>query len=199
MRTASPNAAEDCSTDSPLITDADGDIAALVYGPQDRPDLLLRDFARRLRADGYKLCGLVQFRGHDAHGRRRLLVLDRERSFDVRRAAGAPYHIDAPWLDRMAERVKAGIAAGVDLAVASRFGPLERAGRGFHGVIKLASETKTPLVIVVPQADFERWTRFSAGMTVRLECRADRLSAWWRGLATATPRAGRSRACETLK
>ncbi|MDQ2079175.1 DUF2478 domain-containing protein [Xanthobacteraceae bacterium Astr-EGSB] len=199
MRTSSLNADEGRPIDAPVIADADGDIAALVYGAQDRPDLLLRDFAHGLRKDGYKLCGLVQFRGHDTDGRRRLLVLDRGRSFDVHRAPGAPYHIDAPWLDRMAERVKAGIANGVDLAVASRFGPLERAGRGFHGVIKLASETRTPLIVVVPQADFDRWTWFSAGMTVRLECRPDSVSAWWRGLATAAPRAGRSRACEILK
>jgi hypothetical protein len=193
------NSGDDPASAAPVIADADGDIAALVYGPQDRPDLLLCEFAQGLRDGGYKVCGLVQFRGHDDEGRRRLLVLDRWRSLDVRSAAGARYHIDPQWLDRMAQRVRTGIANGVDLAVASRFGPLERAGRGFYGVIRLASETRTPLIVVVPQGDFERWTRFSAGMTVRLGCSLDGVRAWWKGLAERTPGANRPRACEMLK
>ncbi len=36
---------EPMSTQQGMITDADGDIAALVYGTGDRPDLVLLDFA----------------------------------------------------------------------------------------------------------------------------------------------------------
>jgi hypothetical protein len=199
MSKSRPNTDQIRPPAEPVIADADGDVAALVYGPQERADLVLCEFVGELRDEGRKVCGLVQFRGHDGEGRRRLLVLDRWRSLDVRSAAGARYHIDPEWLDRMARRVRTGIEHGVDLAVASRFGPLERAGRGFCDVIRLASQTRTPLIVVVPQADFGRWTRFSAGMTVRLGCSLDSVSAWWRGLARSTPRVARLRACETLK
>jgi hypothetical protein len=189
------------ATLGPVIADADADIAALVYTPQEHPDLVLSEFARRLRRDGRKVCGLVQFRGLDAHGRRRLLVLDRRRSFDVCSAVqpDSRYHIDAAWLDRLARRVETEIERGVDLAIASRFGPLERAGRGFFDVLRRASQTLTPLLIAVPRADFPGWTHFSAGMTVRLGCSLEDVTAWWRGLSERDPRAGRPRGCEMLK
>lgn len=189
-----------------VIDDADGDIAALVYAPDQRPDLVLCEFVRYLRAQDLQVCGLIQFRDHAGdQDHRRLLVFHEWRRSSFVRCSTArnvtPYHIDGQWLDGMALRVHDEIRHGVDAVVASRFGPLEMAGRGFCNVIKLASETQTPLVIAVPQSGFAQWTRFSAGMTVKLDCALDCARGWWRGLAERGSRAAtcRPRACELFK
>jgi hypothetical protein len=109
--------------------------------------------------------------------------------------------LDAQWLDQMAEQTKTTIRRGVDAVIVNRFGPLEAAGRGFSEAIAVASETKTPLIIAVPAFEFERWTRFSSGMTVKLECDLHKVLDWWRRVsASSLPAfASDSRACELLK
>src|SRR5262249_23910940 len=79
------------------------------------------------------------------------------------------------------------IEQGVDTVIVNRFGPLEAAGRGFRDAILAASETQTPLIIAVPEFEFERWTRFSRGMTVRLECTLDSVLCWRRRVSSAKP------------
>ena len=182
------------------IADAEGDIAALVYASDDRPDLVLCDFARHLAGSGRRVCGLVQLRDRvsgEAPGR--VMVLDTWQVVDVVPAAGC--RLDPQWLNQMGARIKALITRGVDAVIVNRFGPLEAAGRGFSEAIAVASETKTPLVIAVPAFEFERWTRFSSGMTVKLDCELNKVLDWWRRVsssATPTPAVG-VRACELFK
>ena len=78
----------------------------------------------------------------------------------------------------MAAQVRASIRDGVDAVIVNRFGPLEAAGGGFCDAIRVASETQTPLIIAVPAFEFERWTRRSNGMTVRLDCALDPVLEW---------------------
>jgi hypothetical protein len=188
------------------IADADGDIAALVYSGGDRPDLVLCDFARRLGDAGQRVCGLIQFRDcllGEPH--RKVVVLDGWRVVDVARrndvVGDSRCRLDGDWLDRMGSQVKASIRRGVDAVIVNRFGPLEMAGRGFRDAIMAASETETPLVIAVPEFEFERWTRFSNGMTVRLDCTLDRVLAWWQKVSSRGPHVLEldPRACELLK
>jgi len=75
------------------------------------------------------------------------------------------------------------------------------AGRGFRDAILAASETQTPLIIAVPEFEFERWTHFSRGMTVRLECTLDSVLGWWRRVSSTNPsdRLPRAQACELFK
>jgi uncharacterized protein DUF2478 len=182
------------------IADAEGDIAALVYSSADRPDLVLCDFARHLADSGRRVCGLVQLRdraSEEAPGR--VMVLDSWQVLDVSPAGGC--RLDPRWLDQMGARIKTLIASGVGAVIVNRFGPLEAAGRGFSEAIAAASETKTPLVIAVPRFEFERWTRFSSGMTVKLDCNLDNLLDWWgRVSSSSSPAvAFEGRACELFK
>jgi hypothetical protein len=68
----------------------------------------------------------------------------------------------------------------------NRFGKLEAAGRGFVDEIKRAVVADIPVLIAVPDQRFWMWTRFCAGMTVKLACSRESLDAWWR---TVSPRA----------
>ena len=181
------------------IAHADGDIAALVYASQDRPDLVLWAFARHLADAGGRVSGLIQFRDRPADSSPcRLMVLDSWQMVDVARqhdAAGDDHcRLDAYWLDQMGIRVKASIRRGVDAVIVNRFGPLEAAGRGFCDAILTASATETPLVIAVPLFEFARWTQFSSGMAVRLDCTLDSALAWW---GRVTSRGAPAPTCET--
>jgi len=189
-----------------IIVDAGGDIAALVYASQDRPDLVLCAFARHLADAGRRVCGLIQFRDHAADGSPcRLMVLDSWQTVEVaRQHDGAEDHhcrLDAHWLDQVGTSVQASIRRGVDAVIVNRFGPLEAAGRGFCDAILTASATETPLVIAVPVFEFERWTQFSRGMAVRLDCTLDSVQAWWRTISCPAERlpASDTRACALFK
>jgi nucleoside-triphosphatase THEP1 len=190
------------------IADADGDIAALVYASGDRPDLVLRDFAKRLADAGHRVCGLIQVRDRSTdatHGR--VMVLDGQqvqvvevaRKHDI--VGDSRCRLDGDWLDRMGRQVNASIRRGVGAVIVNRFGPLEVAGRGFRDAIVAASETETPLIIAVPEFEFERWTRFSNGMTIRLDCALDGLLEWWQVVSGRSPLVldPDPRACELLK
>ena len=182
------------------IADAEGDIAALVYSSDDRPDLVLCDFARHVADSGRRVCGLVQLRDRASEeSRSRVMVLDSWQVVDVVPAGGC--RLDEQWLDQMGARIKALIVRGVDTVIVNRFGPLEAAGRGFSEAIAAASETETPLVIAVPEFEFERWTRFSSGMTVKLDCKFDKVLDWWHRVSNSAPPmpAVDTRACELFK
>ena len=182
------------------IADAEGDIAALVYSSDDRPDLVLCDFARHLANSGRRVCGLVQLRDRASEeSPSRVMVLDSWQVVDVVPAGGC--RLDAQWLDQMGTRIKSLIARGVDAVIVNRFGPLEAAGRGFSEAIAAASESQTPLVIAVPEFEFERWTRFSRGMTVKLDCKLDKVLDWWHRVSNSAPPmpAVDTRACELFK
>jgi hypothetical protein len=166
------------------IGDATGDLAALVYSQSDRPDLVLCAFARHLADAGRRVCGLVQLRDEATGGTAgRVMVLDSWRVVDVgsKHAASGSAHcrLDSDWLDRMGREAKATIHRGVDAVIVNRFGPLEESGRGFRDAILAASETETPLIVAVPAFEFERWTRFSGGMAVKLDCTLDGALDWW--------------------
>jgi nucleoside-triphosphatase THEP1 len=191
-----------------MIGDAEGDIAALVYRSNDIPDVVLCDFARRLTAAGRRVCGLVQLReGVTAGAPRKVVVLDGWKVVDVATKTApktdgeTKCSLDGDWLDRMGREVRASIARGVDLVIVNRFGPLELAGRGFRDAIIAASETETPLIVAVPEFEFEHWTRFSNGMTVRLDCTLQALQAWWQRVADRSAQGldDEGRACELIK
>lgn len=183
-----------------VIGDTGGDIAAVVYSPGDRPDLVLYDFARDLADSGQRISGVIQFRDCSVQTQRRVMILDEWRTVEIDRKTvdDSHYHIDSHWVDHMGAEVQASIRRGVDVVIVNRFGPLEAAGRGFCDAIRVASETETPLVIAVPAFEFARWTRFSNGMTVRLDCRAQQVREWWRRVSSRSPldRAPNLRVCE---
>jgi nucleoside-triphosphatase THEP1 len=189
-----------------MIGDAEGDIAALVYVTGDSPDLVLCDFARRLTDAGQRVCGLIQLRERtSAAAPRKVVVLDGWQVVDVARkndvVGETRCSLDGDWLDHMGRQVRASIARGVDAVIVNRFGPLELAGRGFRDAIIAASETETPLIVAVPEFEFEHWTRFSNGMTIRLDCTLNALLAWWQRVASRSSHGldCRERACELLK
>ena len=93
----------------------------------------------------------------------------------------------------MAQAIDHSIRTGVDLVVINRFGKLEVEGKGLTGPIEHASCADIPVLIAVPEHRFYAWTRYSCGMSVRVECSRNALNEWWQSVAgahasgTATP------------
>src|SRR5262249_54387727 len=131
--------------------DAECDLAALVYGPDEDPDAVLRDFAAGLTAQGCRAVGMVQA-GQCAdsslspvlvHSGETLLLAQ---DFDP---AAKGCRLDLGRLQSAGERVADAMAAGADLLIVNRFGKRERDGKGLGHLIERALKSDIPVVIAV--------------------------------------------------
>lgn len=189
--------------------DSQADIAAVVYGPDDDPDGLLRAFAEDPGRSGWRTVGLIQTSRKSAMstGAQQALstiALPTGAPVSFHHSAGPAQggcHLDARELAEAKARLAQAIADGAHLVIINRFGKLEVSGRGFVAEIRQAVDADIPVVIAVPQHLFMTWTRFCSGMGVKLACASEPLEAWWRTVAPAHRAAPRSSAnfCEIAK
>jgi hypothetical protein len=166
--------------------DSQADIAAVVYGPGEDPDRLLRRFASDLQGSGYRVVGLVQAGPTRGVAQEHLpaVALPTQTAVSLRHTCErAGCHLDEGDLAETRRRIAAAIGAGADLVIINRFGKLEAAGAGFVDEIKRAITVEIPVLIAVPQWRFMLWTRFCAGMCVKLACAREPIDAWWRTVA----------------
>jgi hypothetical protein len=168
--------------------DAQCDLAAVVYGPDDDPDRLFLDFADDLSRSGRRPAGLIQIgrscRSHDP----RLAVVVLPGGDVVPLTADLPLcttgcRLDAARLDGVADRVAGVIADGSDLVIISRFGRTEAEGGGLAGLITRAIAADIPVLVAVPEHRFATLVKFADGMNVLLACRREALDRWWRSVA----------------
>jgi hypothetical protein len=190
--------------------DSQADIAAVVYGPDDDPDDLLRAFAENLCGSGYRAVGLIQTSRKSAMSTRAqqalsTIALPTGAPVSFRHSPGPSHtgcHLDARELAAAKARLAKAIADGAHLVIINRFGRLEMAGQGFVEEIRQAVAADIPVVIAVPQHLFMTWTRFCSGMGVKLACSREPLNAWWRTVAPpshgAAPRSS-ANFCEIAK
>lgn len=172
--------------------DAQCDLAALVYEPDQDPDAVLRGFASDLNARGVRAVGMVQA-GQCAdsslsavllhNGETLLLAQD----FDP---AAVGCRLDIARLQSAGERIAEAMDHRADLVIINRFGKRERDGKGLSYLIERAIDADIPVVIAVARDRFADWIRFAGGMSVKIRCDRDALDAWWRGVST--PRADRT-------
>ena len=162
--------------------DAHCDLAALVYGADQDPDAVLRDFADEVKKRGFRAVGLVQA-GQCAdsslsavlvHSGEKLLLAQ---DFDP---AAAGCRLDLGRLQDVGTRVAEALAAGADLLIVNRFGKRERDGKGLAFLIDRALGADIPVVIAVSQERFAEWIKYSGGMSVKLACERAVLETWWR-------------------
>lgn len=167
------------------------DLAALVYGVDQDPDAVLRDFADEVKRQGFRVAGLVQA-GQCAdsslsavliHSGEKLLLAQ---DFDP---AATGCRLDVGRLQNAGTRVAEALEAGADLLIINRFGKRERDGKGLGYLIERALDADTPVIIAVSQQRFADWTKFAGGMTVKLACDPRSLETWWRDVSTRAPRA----------
>ena len=158
------------------------DLAALVYGADQDPDALLRDFANEVKRQGFRVVGLVQA-GQCAdsslsavlvHSGEKLLLAQ---DFDP---AAAGCRLDVGRLEDAGARVADALEAGADLLIINRFGKRERDGKGLAYLIDRALGADIPVVIAVSQDRFAEWIKYAGGVSVKLACERPALETWWR-------------------
>jgi hypothetical protein len=184
--------------------DAECDLAALVYGPDQDPDAVLREFAGELNALGLRAVGMVQAGQCADSSLSAVLVHSGEtlllaQDFDPG-AKGCRLDIDR--LHGAAARVADAMDDGADLLIVNRFGKRERDGKGLAYLIERAIVADIPVVIAVSSQSFAEWIKFAGGMTVKLPCERTALDAWWHNVSARRPRPGgqaHQTVCEVLK
>jgi len=131
--------------------DAQCDLAALVYEPQQDPDAVLRGFAADLNVRGVRAVGMVQA-GQCAdsslsaillHSGEKLLLAQ---DFDP---AAKGCRLDLGRLQNAGERIAEAMGQGADLVIINRFGKRERDGKGLGYLIERALDADIPVVIAV--------------------------------------------------
>jgi len=167
--------------------DSQCDLAALVYGQDQDPDAVLRDFAADLSQRGYRAVGLVQLGHHciDAPKLSAVLVHTGEelQLFQDLGACATGCRLDVGQLLNAGAQVASAIDQGADLLIVNRFGRQEREGKGLTYLIERALSADIPVVIAVAEHRFADWIRFADGMSVKLHCDFGSLNAWWDNVA----------------
>lgn len=158
------------------------DLAALVYGADQDPDAVLRDFADEVKQQGFRAVGLVQA-GQCAdsslsavlvHSGEKLLLAQ---NFDP---AAAGCRLDVSRLQDVGMRVGEALEAGAHLLIINRFGKRERDGKGLAYLIERALGADIPVIIAVSEDRFAEWIKYAGGMSVKLACERAALETWWR-------------------
>jgi hypothetical protein len=167
--------------------DAQSDVAAVVYRPDDDPDRLLIAFAEDLRRSGLRPVGVAQAGRSCRSSTPRLGVVMVPGGDVIHLVPETEIPPTGCCLDRerlgvVAERLAAAIEDGADLLIINRFGRSEAAGGGLIGVIERAVATDIPVLIAVAERRFAAWISLCRGMNVRLACRREALDEWWRSL-----------------
>jgi hypothetical protein len=186
-----------------MTFDAQCDLAAVVYGPDDDPDRLFIDFADDLNRSGRRAIGVIQVGRSCRSEQPRLgvLVLPGDEVVPLvddlsSRTTGCRLNVGR--LSGVAKRLAGAIAGGSDLVIINRFGNAEAAGGGLIDLITSALNAGIPVLIAVPEHRFPALIKFSAGMNVRLACRREALDRWWKSVTGAPANGGPSNGARTF-
>ena len=171
------------------MSDAQSDLAALVYEDNEDPDAVLRGFANDLNARGFRAVGMVQAGQCADSSLSAVLVHSGEtlllaQDFDP---AASGCRLDLGRLQNAGARVAEALGAGADLLIVNRFGKRERDGKGLSHLIRHALDADIPVVIAVSQQRFSDWIKFAGGMTVKLSCDRQALEVWWQNASDQKP------------
>jgi nucleoside-triphosphatase THEP1 len=184
--------------------DAQCDVAALVYEPDQDPDTVLRDFAADLNAQGFHAIGMVQV-GQCADASLSAVLVHSGEKLSLTQDFGPRANgcrLDTDRLHYAAARIAGALDAGADVVIINRFGKRERDGKGLAYLIERALDADKPVVIAVSSQHFAEWIKFAGGMSVKLACNRHALATWWRSVSMQAPRAigqDHQSVCQVLK
>ena len=171
--------------------DSQCDLAALVYEQQQDPDRILRDFAIELNERGYRAVGLVQLGHHCTDGNLSAMLVHTGEPLPLLQDLGscsAACRLDVGQLLDAGQQIARAIDQGADLLIVNRFGRQEREGKGLSYLVERALSADIPVVIAVPSHRFTDWIKFADGMSVKLRCSHEALSAWWGAVSARNSR-----------
>jgi hypothetical protein len=165
-----------------------GTLAAVVYQTGFRIDDFLAAVARRLRAEGLRIGGVVQENAGAADACAAMTLVDLTSSgrFSISQDLGPDARgcrLDPSGLAEAESPLAAMVDAGPDLILLNKFGKAEAEGGGLRSTLVRAIEKETPVLTAVRAPYLEAWERFHGGLAVALEPDAEAVLAWCRGAA----------------
>ena len=168
-------------------------IAAVQGAASPEVQALLRAFVARLGPQ-VRLAGVIEDPIVDADGpcsAGDLKSLSDGRRFaimqDLGPSAGA-CRLDAGGVVTACEAVQAGVEAGCDLLVLSKFGKIEADRSGLAAAFADAMAAGVPILTSVAPRFADAWDRFAAPLYVILPPDLDAIEAWWRDIRPANVR-----------
>ncbi|MBV9431869.1 MAG: DUF2478 domain-containing protein [Hyphomicrobiales bacterium] len=146
-------------------------------------DRLMLDTARRLRARGIKVGGLVQHNvekeGSDcAEMRLEDLASATHVVISLQRPRGSGCRLDAAGLAEAAALAQRGIASGADFVIISKFGAQEAAGKGLREEIAQAVMLGLPVLTSVSSRLLPAFEGFIGESWTRLPPEFSAIEAW---------------------
>ena len=154
-------------------------------------DNVLAQTARRLKQEGLRLAGAIQWNEPIAGRRRCRMTLEdlasgrRILTSEDRGPQARGCHLDTSALEEAAVLAAASVGPRTGLVIVNRFGKQEIAGRGFRQVIEAAVLLGLPVLAGVSEQNFPSWQAFSGE---EAECLPLSLEAvlFWCGSVLAT-------------
>lgn len=161
-------------------------IAAIVARLPGEADGPVNDFASKLRAQGWRIRGLLQDYRPDCENCQILLAdLDDGTLYPISQDLG-PGSVSCgldPTLIAEAGVVMRRIAhEGADLAIFNRFGGLEAEGGGFADEMLQLMSGEIPVLTIVPDRHLTRWREFTGGLALELPPTQSAMLGWFSAL-----------------
>jgi nucleoside-triphosphatase THEP1 len=163
-------------------------VAAIVHDENDPADRLLADFARDLRARGWRVLGAVQTEPgcrDDCAPQMVLLDVDDGATFVISQELGRgseSCRVDPAGVAAASVALRRGLSERPDLVVANRYGKLEMTGAGFAAEMLELMASGIPLLTVVSSEFVGEWRRFTGNAATELPTRREALEHWFAGL-----------------
>lgn len=161
--------------------------AGVLYTAATGARSALADFARELKARGWRVGGVIQVEDKNAAGERiglDAIELDTERRVPLSRPtketrAAKTCTLDHGALTETTEALRRAITQRVDLLVVEKFGESEQSGDGLADEILAAMAEGIPTLVAVPAAAIDIWQSFTGGMADVLLHDPKALWRWW--------------------
>ncbi len=171
-------------------------LAAIVHDEPGIANALLAGFARRTRAQGWRVRGLVQ---HAQAGARptcyhhmELVDIERGDRYRISQDLGsgsAACCLDPAGVVAASVVLRRALDEQPDLVIANRFGVLEAEGSGFVDEMAAIVQAGIPLVTAVARRHVDAWEAFVGGLAQALPPQAEALDRWWAAQRATQPHA----------
>ncbi|WP_212525500.1 DUF2478 domain-containing protein [Actibacterium sp. MT2.3-13A] len=147
-------------------------------------DLLIREVAERMMAEGVPLAGAVQVNLDTDPARKcdmDLHILSRDRVVRISQNLGAlarGCRLDPDGLESAVGLVAAALAEHPDLLIVNKYGKQEIDGRGFRPLVGEALAAGIPVLTAVNRDNVERFLEFAEDLAEPLPNDAQAIYAW---------------------
>ncbi len=140
--------------------------AAIVHDGGETGDMLLVRVLTRLRQQGFKLRGLITWRGKDPEGKLPMLIRDIHTDilYPISQELGSgskSCSLDPGALLNASHVLQKALHDAPDLVLINRFGGMEACGRGFASDLLNLLMADIPVLTVVSQSYQEKWLEFT--------------------------------------